>query len=80
MGLAIIAPLLRALPLKPLLILLLVAGLAALVLPAWQFSLAQPAIAAAYHQPISLGWGWWLTAAGLVLSLAASLGLLLRRR
>lgn len=74
LALAVLAPLLRALPLRLLAGLLLAAGLAALVLPPWQFSLVQPGLVEAYHQPVSLGWGWWLTAAGLVLSMAGALG------
>lgn len=74
LGLAVLAPLLQALPLRLLAGLLLAAGLAALVLPPWQFSLVQPGLVEAYHQPVSLGWGWWLTAAGLGLSMAGALG------
>lgn len=80
LGLAALAPLLRALPLRLLAGLLLAAGLAALVLPPWQFSLVQPGLVEAYHQPVSLGWGWWLTAAGLGLSMAGALGATLADR
>lgn len=72
--LAVLAPLLRRLPLLPLAGLLLAAGLASLLLPPWQFSLVQPGLVEAYHQPVSLGWGWWLTATGLALSMAGALG------
>jgi hypothetical protein len=75
--LAVSAPLWRKLPLKPLLWLLLIAGLAALVLPWWHFSLIQPGLAEAYHQPVTLGWGWWLTASGIVLSLVGGLTMFL---
>jgi hypothetical protein len=68
-GLSVVAPLLNGLPLKPLVILLIGAGLAALILPFWQFSLIQADVAEAYHQPVSLGWGWWLSATGIVLSI-----------
>lgn len=67
-GLAVIAPLFKRLPLRILIILLVVGDLAALTLPLWQFSLIQAGISEAYHQPISLGWGWWLTEGGIVLS------------
>lgn len=77
--LAVGGPLWRGLPLRPLLFLLLAGGLAALVLPWWQFSLIQPGLAEAYHQPVALGWGWWLTVGGIVLSLAGGLGLFQRR-
>lgn len=78
-ALAVGGPLWRRLPLRPLLALLLGGGLAALVLPWWQFSLIQPGLTEAYHQPVALGWGWWLTVGGLILSLAGGLGLFQRR-
>ncbi len=68
-GLALIAPLLKSLPLKIGGVLLLGGGIAALILPGWQFSLIQPAMVEAYHEPVVLGWGWWLTAGGIVLSM-----------
>lgn len=68
-GLAVIAPLLQKLPLTPLLLLLLAGSLLGLGLAWWQFSLVQSSIGTAYHEPISLGWGWWLTVAGVILSL-----------
>ncbi|MCK6624008.1 MAG: hypothetical protein L6R45_02405 [Anaerolineae bacterium] len=71
--LAVSAPLWRKLPLKPLLGLLLIGGLAALVLPWWHFSLIQPGLAEAYHQPVALGWGWWLTVSGIILSLSGAI-------
>jgi hypothetical protein len=76
-GLAVVAPLLRHLPLKWLIFLLIAAGLAALVLPVWQFRLIEAAMAEAYGQPVALGWGWWLTAAGLILSMVGGLWRLL---
>jgi hypothetical protein len=72
-GLAFIAPLLRGLPLRLLSPLLAAGGIAAIVLPYRQFLLAQPDIAQAYAGPAALGWGWWLTVAGLALSIAAAL-------
>jgi hypothetical protein len=74
-ALAVIVPLLQNLSLKLLVGLLVVAGLAALVLPVWQFSLIQAGIGQAYDEPVALGWGWWLTAAGVSLSLAGSVWL-----
>jgi hypothetical protein len=62
------APLLKNLPLKLLVIPLVGGGLAAIILPVWQFSLIQPGISEAYHEPVSLGWGWWLTGASLIAS------------
>ena len=67
-SLAVIAPLFKRLPLRILIIFLIVGDLAALTLPLWQFSLIQAGISEAYHQPISLGWGWWLTEGGIVMS------------
>lgn len=68
-GLAVIAPLLQNLPLKLLAGLLVAAGLAALALPLWQFSLVQAGVAQAYGETITLGGGWWLTTVGVSLSL-----------
>ena len=72
-GLAIISPLFKRLPLKILVTIFVVAAVAAIALPAWQFSLIQDGISEAYHQPVSLGWGWWLTALGMVVSTAGAL-------
>lgn len=68
-GLALIAPLLQKVPLTPLLLLLLAGSLLGLGLAWWQFSLVQSSIATAYHEPVSLGWGWWVTVAGIILSI-----------
>jgi amino acid transporter len=65
-GLAVIASLLKNLPLKLLAVLLLVSGLTAIVLPMWQFSLIRPSIVETYQEPVSLNWGWWLTVGGIV--------------
>lgn len=70
-GLAFIASALKALPLKMLTGLLAGGGLAGLILPWWQFSLIQASIAEAYHEPVSLGWGWWLTVAGVTISIVS---------
>ena len=75
-GLAVIAPLLRWLPLRLLLIFLVGLELLAFILPLWQFSLIRSGLADAYHQPVWLGWGWWVTVAGLGLSAAASIWLI----
>jgi hypothetical protein len=72
LGLALISPLVGGIPLRILGWLFVAAGLAALVLPYWQFSLVQAQIQEAYHEPVSLGWGWWLTALGIVVSMAGS--------
>jgi len=72
-GLAFTAPFLKNLPLKLLVILSGGGGVIALILPSWQFSLVQASIAEAYHEPVSLGWGWWLTVLGIILNLGGGL-------
>lgn len=74
-GLAVIAPVFRRVPLKVLSALLVVSGLIALGL-AWQaFGLAQAPLAATYNAPVEFGWGWWLTAIGVGISGGSSLWL-----
>ncbi|MBN1220011.1 MAG: hypothetical protein JXM69_13880 [Anaerolineae bacterium] len=68
-GLAIIAPLLKKLSLRILVILLAGGGLIALIGPIWQFGLIQTSMTEVYHQPVSPGWGWWLTVTGIIMSL-----------
>jgi hypothetical protein len=80
LGLALTAPWFKHLPLTGLISLLLGGSLAALILPWWQFRLIQPAIAEAYHQPLWLGWGWGLTATGIMVSLAGGMWLLFFQR
>jgi len=75
MGLAVVAPILKSLPLRGLIILLLGSGMTAIILPFWQFGLTQASMVEVYHEPVSLGWGWWLTVAGLVLSIASGIRL-----
>ncbi len=64
-GVAVIAPLFRQLPLRWLTTAATVAGLSATVLALRQFFLVDDAIAAVYADAITLGWGGWLTLAGL---------------
>lgn len=64
-GLTIIASILKRIPLKLLAVLLLTNSVASLILPSWQFELVQSSIVEAYHEPVYLGWGWWLTVTGL---------------
>lgn len=73
MGLAVIAPLLKNIPLKILAGLFLVAGVAAIILPIRQFALTQPGISEAYNQTVHLGWGWWLTVIGIVTAIVGEL-------
>jgi hypothetical protein len=74
-GLAITATMLKNLPLKPLIILLVMGSLAAIILPLWQFSLIQAGLVEAYHEPVSLGWGWWLTVAGVIINMVSGVWL-----
>jgi hypothetical protein len=69
-GLVLLAPLLGRLPLRLLVILLLVGAAGAVTLPAWQFGLIEAEMVEAYHEPVSLGVGWWLTVGGVLLSVA----------
>jgi len=71
-GLALVAPLLKKIPLKILVVALGLGGAAAIVLPWWQFSLIQPSLSNVYQQPVTLGWGWWLTVTGIILTIVAS--------
>jgi hypothetical protein len=50
-------------------------ALAAASLASWQFELAKPAIDAVYGQPPTVGWGFFLMVAGLVVQAAAGIGL-----
>ena len=68
-GLAVIAPLVKSVPLKILVSAFIIGGFAAVILSYRQFTLIQASIEEAYHQPVLLGWGWWLAAAGIVISI-----------
>jgi hypothetical protein len=73
LGLAVFAGWFKTLPLKPLVVGLVVGGAVAIIWPIWQFSLIQGPITNAYREPVSLGWGWWLTVSGIVASIAAGI-------
>jgi hypothetical protein len=73
MGLAVIAPLLKHIPLKILVVVFLGGGIAAVLLPIQQFALTQTGLSEAYNQPVHLGWGWWETVAGIVLAIVGAL-------
>lgn len=79
-GLALVlvvgAPWLRWLPLRWLIIILVGLNVPAVILPIWQFSLVQPGLSQAYHGPVSLGWGWLTTVAGILLSTMGGLSFL----
>lgn len=71
-GLAVIAPWLRRLPLTALAASLTLTALAAIWLPYSHFSRVQAGLNQAYHEPVSLGWGWWLAVAGLLLAVVSA--------
>lgn len=75
MALSLLAPFFKNLPRRGPALIVVGGGLAAIILPAWHFSLIQAGISEAYHQPVSLGWGWWLTVAGLAASIAGGIWL-----
>lgn len=72
-GLAVVAPLLKNIPLKLLVGMWVIGGAAAIFLPIQQFSLTQSGISEAYQQTVHLGWGWWLTVVGIVMSIVGGL-------
>jgi len=79
-GLAVISPLFKNIPLKILVGAFVVAGVAAILLPIRQFGLTQPGISEAYNQTVHLGWGWWLTVAGVVLAIVGGLMVVLEQK
>ena len=79
-GLAVVGPLFKWLSLKILVWLLILGGLAAISLSYWQFNLIQASISEVYHQPIWLGWGWWLAVGGVVLSAVGGMWLVILQR
>lgn len=72
-ALAVISPLFKTLPLKPLALILIITGLAATSLPWQQFNLIRPALEDVYREPIRLGWGWGLMVAGFVAGVTGGL-------
>lgn len=72
-ALALISPLFKTLPLKPLALILIITGLAATSLPWQQFNLIRPALEDVYREPIRLGWGWGLMVAGFVAGVTGGL-------
>jgi hypothetical protein len=79
-GLAVIAPLLKNLSLKIIAAGWGLIGLAAIILPLWQFSLIQGGMIEAYHEPVALGWGWWVTVAAIGMSIASGIAACAPRR
>jgi hypothetical protein len=53
--------------------LLIVISLAGAILPLWQFFSVRSALDGVYGQPIHIGWGLWLTAAGFLVVAGAEL-------
>ncbi len=68
-GLTVFAPLFKRLPLWLLFVAITLGGIRAIVLAGLQFSLIQMALANVYAEPVTLGYGWWLTVAGVSLSI-----------
>jgi hypothetical protein len=74
--LTVVAPWLTCLPLRLLIFVLVGLNVPAVILPIWQFSLVQPGLVEADHGPVSLGWGWLVTVAGILLSTMGGLSFL----
>ncbi len=79
-GLTVIAPLFKKVPLNLWLFLWLTGGCVALILPWYQFTLLQTSLENIYQEPIALGWGWWLTIAGFSVSLISGVWIAFRAR
>lgn len=73
-GLSLVAPFGKRLPLKLLLGIVALTGGVAIGLAGWQFNQIQPALESVYRGPVSLGIGWWVSLAGLIISLAGGVG------
>lgn len=70
-GLTLIAPLFKKIPLTLILLIVSVTAVGAIYLALDQFNIARAAISQTYASPVSLGWGGWLAtlgAAGLTIS------------
>lgn len=80
LGLVIVSRWLRATPVRPLVLLLVLSSLAAPGLATWQFLTAQNAIAGAYGSPIIPAWGMWITLAGFALAICGATPILLEVR
>ena len=74
MALLVISPLLKKLPVKLLAVLFCISGVVTIALPLWQFGLVRAGIEEAYHEPILLGWGWWLMLVGIIMGMAGGIG------
>ena len=79
-GLAVIAPLLKNLSLKIIAAGWGVTGLAAIILPLEQFSLIQTDMVESYHEPVALGWGWWVTVAAIGISIVGGIATSAQKR
>ncbi len=60
--------------------LLIVVSLAGAILPLWQFFSIRSALDRVYGQPIHIGWGLWLTAAGFLVIAGAGAGMVVGQR
>ncbi len=70
----------RPLPLKVLAALLSLLALVVVVLPGWQFLSVRQALDKVYGQPVTLGWGLWVTGLGFLIVLTAGVATWLRSR
>jgi len=75
LGLVVVASFFKRLPLKVLIITLIGGNLISVVLAGRQFSLVQSAITEVYHEPVGLGWGWWLMVTGMLIANLGGLAL-----
>lgn len=64
LSIVLLTPPLRYLPDRVVLIGSSLLALGAALWPAWSFLQVRPAIAAVYHKPLSLGWGFWVCLLG----------------
>jgi hypothetical protein len=80
LGLVIVSRWLRATPVRPLALLLVLVSLVTPGLATWQFLKAQNAISGAYGSPIAPAWGMWVTLAGFALAICGAALILLKIR
>ena len=66
----------RRLPRAMMAVLLIVVSLAGAIPPLWQFLSIQGALDNVYGQPVHVGWGLWLTAAGFLIVAGVGAGML----
>lgn len=65
--------LLRGVPDRPILVVIALLSLMAAIAPAWGYVQVHAAIEMLYHQPLVLGWGFWVGAGGFLASTFVSI-------